>query len=106
MESCYHCRSRDSVAAQIVRHFSPTGTASLYMENLPVKQCRVCGAIVFPVSSRAALRRGRAGELSPAAYRSVPVFDLQNPQARPEPAKSAAARPSIPDRRPAEIPGD
>ena len=86
--SCYRCRGRETVAVQTVRYFSPAGKAPLYIENLPVKGCRVCGIIVFPVPSRAALQRGRAGAIPPSRHQSLPVFDLQNPHGKP------AARPS------------
>lgn len=85
---CYRCRGRETVAVQTVRYFSPAGKAPLYIENLPVKECRVCGVIVFPVPSRTALQRGRAGAIPPFHHQSLPVFDLQNPHGKP------AARPS------------
>ena len=98
---CYNCRSAATVAEKTVCYFSRAGTSPLYVENMPVEVCRVCGIVVFPNPSRAALKRARAGELIPIAHRRVPVFDLKTPDAKPEKAKAAATVPAL-----AEVPGD
>ena len=86
---CYNCRSAATVAEKSVCYFSRAGTSPLYVENMPVEVCRVCGIVVFPNPSRTALKQARAGELTPIAHRRVPVFDLKNPDAELEKASAA-----------------
>ena len=83
---CYNCRSAATVAEKTVCYFSRAGNSPLYVENMPVEVCRVCGIVVFPNPSRAALKQARAGELIPVAYRRAPVFDLKTPDAELEKA--------------------
>ena len=94
MGSCYNCRSRDTAEKRIIRHIHPDGRQPRAVKNLPATVCRVCGPVGFSGPVMDALEKIRAGKVLPAAYQSIPVFDLQNPQGQPERMKAGTGQSS------------
>lgn len=106
MRGCYNCRSWDTEEKQIILRIYPDGRHPRAVKNLPTAVCRVCGPTSFSGKVMDALGKIREGQATPVAYQSIPVFDLQNPQARPEKAKAAAAPAYAKSRAPNESAGD
>lgn len=98
---CYNCRSVDTEAPTLVRYFSSAGTSPYFLENLPATVCRVCGPTGFSSKTMCAFSQIDKGKAHPIAHRRVPVFDLKNPDAKPEKVKAAATVPAL-----AEVLGD
>lgn len=102
MEYCYNCRSRNTVENGTILYFQKSGAEPLFVENLPAGVCRLCGPRYYPGKVLTTLdNQVRGGRGTPIAHHRVPVFDLKNPDAKPEKAKAAATVPTL-----AEVPGD
>lgn len=100
MTICYNCRSVDTEAKTSIRYFSSGGPDPYFLENLPALVCRVCGPTGFSGKAMRVFTQVDEGNAYPIAHRTVPVFDLENPDA--EPGKMAAATATAL----AEVPGD
>lgn len=97
---CYNCGGKGTVEKQTNLYCSE-GTAPFLVENLPVHLCRLCGKGSFSWAASCMLTELIKGKHYPVAHRRVPVFDLKNPDAKPEKAKAAATVPAL-----AEVLGD
>ena len=78
---CRTCMGADTYQEQTVSLFFSTkdNPTPFILENVPARVCRQCGERLHPQHAAAVLESIHRGEGRPAATRSVPVFDFNNP---------------------------